>query len=299
MEPSDAPSVFALIEDALSSGRSGGFEIFRGPYRGIIHVDSGRVTHAELFGKRGPTAFFDLLQWEDITYLWHDHLRIDAPELSLTLADLTSDPADVPPAIDDLPPVPEVPPAWREPSQPTSGLYHQDVSSELLERFVLRLEWQDTSGRPCQHTLEGNLQTACTLGSSPDCAIFVHEPGVEPLHCSLMIRSDSVEVWDLGTDGKTAINGTIIEQAPLYTGDTLTVGSSHLLFTLGVRRRLSGQHPLSPPETVPRPTIPSGGPLPKRAVSYASLTGQKPPCPGLSKTLKRLFFRTTHRIRKK
>lgn len=298
MPAQEAASVFSLIEAALDEGRTGCFEVFRGPYRGLIHLDQGRITHAELFGKRGPTALFDLLQWEEIAYDWHEGVRVDAPDLNLTLADLVQDPSETAPGPDELPPVPEVPLELREPPRPPAELYQQDITSDLLERFVLRLDWKDASGQAQNHTFEGSLQTACTVGSSADCGIYLREPGIEPLHCSLLIRADSVEVWDLGTDGKTAVNGTPVEQAPLYTGDTLTLGSTELLFSLGVRRRLSGRHPLSPVEPVQRPKIAPGGPLPKKAVSYASLTGQKPPSPGLSKTLKKLFFRTTHRVRK-
>lgn len=298
MEKQEAESVLSLLAAPLAENQTGCFEIFRGPYRGQINIDSGRITHAELFGKRGPTALYDLLQWEEVAYTWHPGLQVEAPELSLTYEDIAREAEELPPDAEGLPPVPEVPPELREPSRPTAELYHQDTSSELLERFVLRLDWKDAAGQTQSHAFEGALQTACTVGSSPDCGIYLREPGIEPLHCSLLIRADSVEVWDLGTDGKTSINGQSIEQAPLYTGDTLTLGSTVLLFSLGVRRRLSGKQPLPPAEPVARPKIAPGGPLPKKAVSYASLTGQKPASPGLSKTIKKLFFRTTHRVRK-
>jgi hypothetical protein len=289
--------MLSLLASKLPLNRKGCLEVFRGPYRGVIHLNLGKIVHAELFGKRGHSALYDLLQWEDITYKWYDDVQVEAPELDLSLEDLTEDSTtDV--SLQDSPPVPELPLQLQEPSRSATDLYYQDTNSGLLERFVLRLDWEDAAGGSQNFTFEGTEQTCCIVGSSADAGIVIQHPSIEPLHCSLLIRADSVEIWDLGTHAKTAVNGEVSEQALLLSGDTLTLGDVRLLFSLGVKRRLSGKQPVQQIQTVPRPVIPSGGPIPKKAISYARLTGQKTPSPGLSRTLKKMFFRTTNRIRK-
>lgn len=295
----DDRTVLGLIRFFASESSDGCLEVMCGPYRGMIFFKDQRLVHAEYQGKKGMPALYDLLPWEDVVYKWYVGINPDMTSFSFTLPELEA--YDT--AGENTPPlnVPKPPPGLTNnnfPEGPGDGeLFYQELESNILEQHVVSLEWNDAPGGPQTFRFEGKVQSGCVIGSADDCEFIIREPSIEPLHCSLMIHDDYVEIWDLGTAEKTQVNGTVVEQAVLTSGDILLLGDVELRFTLRIRRKLGGARNSSE-QTIPSPTIKPGKIIPKTAISYASLGSPPAPKPGVVKALRRLLFRTTNRIQK-
>jgi len=131
------------------------------------------------------------------------------------------------PAPDEAP-APEVGPGATmvyKPKQPDT----QAVSAEELglEREVATLSWD---GR--RHEIE---KRRVVIGRSKDCDIQVADPNVSRRHAE--VRQEGAAHWvvDLDSTNGTEVNGRRLKRAKLRPGDTITVGSTELVF-----RRESG-----------------------------------------------------------
>ena len=304
-DPEDR-SVPNLVRHYAEEGGEGCLEILRGPYRGLIFFQANRLIHAEHLGKKGLAALYDLIAWDEANFQWYAGLRPSAPSFNLTMDDLDAqDLSEGDPTVADSEPAAPIVPGWTgnagsiQDKQRLQALYHQDLGSNILGQHIISLDWNNAPGGPKTFRFEGKVQSGCVIGSGEDCQFVINHPSIEPLHCSLMIRADYVEVWDLGTAEKTRVNGIVVEQAVLTSGDTLLLGEVELFFTLRVRRKFaSGEDGAE--ETIPSPQKkPREGVIPKTAISYATLGAAPPPKPGVAKALRKLFFRTTNRVRYK
>jgi Protein of unknown function (DUF3662)/FHA domain len=126
------------------------------------------------------------------------------------------------PAPDEAP-APEVAPGATmvyKPKQPDT----QAVSAEELglEREVVTLSWD---GR--RHEIE---KRRVVIGRSKDCDIQVADPNVSRRHAE--VRQEGAAHWvvDLDSTNGTEINGRRLKRAKLRPGDTITVGSTELVF---------------------------------------------------------------------
>jgi Protein of unknown function (DUF3662)/FHA domain len=126
------------------------------------------------------------------------------------------------PAPDEAP-APEVAPGATmvyKPKQPDT----QAVSAEELglEREVATLSWD---GR--RHEIE---KRRVVIGRSKDCDIQVADPNVSRRHAE--VRQEGAAHWvvDLDSTNGTEINGRRLKRAKLRPGDTITVGSTELVF---------------------------------------------------------------------
>jgi len=126
------------------------------------------------------------------------------------------------PAPDEAP-APEVAPGATmvyKPKQPDT----QAVSAEELglEREVATLSWD---GR--RHEIE---KRRVVIGRSKDCDIQVADPNVSRRHAE--VRQEGAAHWvvDLGSTNGTEVNGRRLKRAKLRPGDTITVGSTELVF---------------------------------------------------------------------
>jgi anti-anti-sigma regulatory factor len=71
------------------------------------------------------------------------------------------------------------------------------------------------------------LQDLFLIGSSKECQLRSHLPGVAPQHCAIVLREGKVFVRDLGSGEATLVNGEVMpsgEEWPLHKGDRLEVG---------------------------------------------------------------------------
>ncbi|MDX6767171.1 MAG: FHA domain-containing protein [Candidatus Methylacidiphilales bacterium] len=288
-----------LIRQIVVEGSEGALEILQGAKRALVFFRNHHVIHAESMGRKGAAALYEILGWEQTTSKWYPGLRPSVPTFDLTLEDFENpEPAETSAFVPEPRDVSEVssqPPRTAPAVLPE--LYHQDLESGLLDQHIISLDWADAPGGPQTFRFEGNVQSGCLIGSGQDCQFILPHPSIEPLHCSLMIHSDYVEIWDLGSGDKTRVNGVVTEQAILTSGDRLTVGEVELLFTLRIRRRFTAPSPNTPlEETIPAPAKPSGGTIPRTAITYASIAAAAPPKPGVVKAIRRMFFRTTGRV---
>ena len=126
------------------------------------------------------------------------------------------------PAPDEAP-APEVAPGATmvyKPKQPDT----QAVSAEELglEREVATLSWD---GR--RHEIE---KRRVVIGRSKDCDIQVADPNVSRRHAE--VRQEGAAHWvvDLDSTNGTEVNGRRLKRAKLRPGDTITVGSTKLVF---------------------------------------------------------------------
>jgi Protein of unknown function (DUF3662)/Inner membrane component of T3SS, cytoplasmic domain len=107
-----------------------------------------------------------------------------------------------------------------KPKQPdTEAVSAQELG---LEREIATLSW---NGK--QHELE---KRRVVIGRSKDADIQVEDPNVSRRHAE--IRQEGAAYWvvDLDSTNGTEVNGRNLKRAKLRAGDTITVGSTELVF---------------------------------------------------------------------
>jgi hypothetical protein len=128
-----------------------------------------------------------------------------------------------PQPVPDEAPAPDVAPGATmvyKPKQPDT----QAVSAEALglEREVATLSWDGK-----QHEIE---KRRVVIGRSKDCDIQVADPNVSRRHAE--VRQEGAAYWvvDLDSTNGMEVNGRRLKRAKLRPGDTITVGSTELVF---------------------------------------------------------------------
>jgi hypothetical protein len=91
-----------------------------------------------------------------------------------------------------------------------------------------------------------------TIGSGPRCMVRIQEPGVQPLHCLIIVDADGPRVRRWAED--TLLNGSPFDEAELAPGDRLSLGSAELEvvgeFARGRRHEVA-----TPTVKTPRPEV--------------------------------------------
>jgi hypothetical protein len=107
-----------------------------------------------------------------------------------------------------------------KPKQPDT----QAVTPEELglEREIVTLSWDSK-----QHEIE---KRRVVIGRSKDCDIQVADPNVSRRHAEIRQEGSAYWVVDLDSTNGTEINGRRLKRAKLRSGDTITVGSTQLVF---------------------------------------------------------------------
>ncbi len=128
-----------------------------------------------------------------------------------------------PQPVPDEAPAPDVAPGATmvyKPKQPDT----QAVSPEELgvEREVATLSWDGK-----QHQIE---KRRVVIGRSKDCEIQVTDPNVSRRHAEVRQEGSAHWVVDLDSTNGTEVNGRRLKRAKLRPGDTITVGSTELVF---------------------------------------------------------------------
>ncbi|QEH34698.1 Sensor protein ZraS [Aquisphaera giovannonii] len=78
--------------------------------------------------------------------------------------------------------------------------------------------------------------TTVALGRDNSNAIRLHDTEVSRRHAELRQDEDSYRLIDLGSANGTYVNGQLVSQAPLHSGDRLQLGSTILLYHEGATR---------------------------------------------------------------
>jgi hypothetical protein len=107
-----------------------------------------------------------------------------------------------------------------KPKQPDT----QAVTPEELglERELVTLSWDSK-----QHEIE---KRRVVIGRSKDCDIQVADPNVSRRHAEIRQEGSAYWVVDLDSTNGTEVNGRRLKRAKLRSGDTITVGSTQLVF---------------------------------------------------------------------
>jgi hypothetical protein len=254
------------IVSLATEKKTGVLEIMRGPYRGQLFLQQGLLVQAEFLGKTGLSAAYDLLALDEALIHWHPDVTPSGITMNVNVAQILAemrDAAEPPPAEAPAPaPSPAVSsaPAARM-SSPAVLSEGQSVESELLKQYYICLEWTNAAGPVEPFELRLYQQASYLIGRSEDCNLKLTDPSVEPLHASLLVQGDYVELWDLGTERKTAVNGEIREQAVLNPGDVITLGKAELRFSLRLRRSSAAMPSPAPSlSDLPQAGRPSPGP---------------------------------------
>lgn len=108
-----------------------------------------------------------------------------------------------------------------------------------------------------------------TIGSSPRCNIRIQQPGVQPLHCLILLDADGLSVrrWA----GETVLNGQRLEESSIGPGDCLQVGPVELEI-------VRPQSAITPtPLTGTLPAIPNAAPATVPAIAQAPMADAPAP----------------------
>jgi hypothetical protein len=100
----------------------------------------------------------------------------------------------------------------------------QAVSPEELglQREVVTLSWDSK-----QHEID---KRRVVIGRSKDCDIQVADPNVSRRHAEIRQEGSAYWVVDLDSTNGTEVNGRRLKRAKLRSGDTITVGSTQVVF---------------------------------------------------------------------
>ncbi len=97
------------------------------------------------------------------------------------------------------------------------------------------------------------------IGRHPECDVRIDSPQVSRRHCCLALAYDRLMIRDLGSRNGVRVNGQIVEEARLKTGDEVAIGQ--FLYRLeGLEQSVPaarGQKPapLAPPSRSAPPII--------------------------------------------
>ncbi len=95
--------------------------------------------------------------------------------------------------------------------------------------MIVRLVCVDAVGSECELFLK-NFPAAIGRGCEAD--LTINDSWASRRHCLLIVEHGTLMVRDLGSRNGTRVNGVLIDQSPLHSGDELTVGISTFLVTV-------------------------------------------------------------------
>ncbi len=70
------------------------------------------------------------------------------------------------------------------------------------------------------------------IGRMPECSVVLSDPNVSRRHAEVLRVNEAFMVRDLGSTNGTKLNGALIRESYLSTGDNITVGSTTLVFEM-------------------------------------------------------------------
>jgi class 3 adenylate cyclase/pSer/pThr/pTyr-binding forkhead associated (FHA) protein len=99
-----------------------------------------------------------------------------------------------------------------------------DGSSERLPNLYLKLR---VKGNSNEIMINPEINRRFIIGSNNDCGIVVREREVSNIHAMILLKSTGQWiVADTFSENGTLLNGIKVKQAPLKTGDRITIGST-------------------------------------------------------------------------
>ena len=118
------------------------------------------------------------------------------------------------------------------------------------------------------------IEGTATMGRSPENTIFIPDGRCSRYHARVTSDGTTHTVTDLGSSNGTQVNGSPLQKGaplPLGDGDYITIGSTRLVFHVGVSRRsvAAGVAESVPPP--PSPSLPAAVPPPAPPPAFAPL----------------------------
>ncbi|MDA8358650.1 MAG: DUF3662 and FHA domain-containing protein [Actinomycetota bacterium] len=68
------------------------------------------------------------------------------------------------------------------------------------------------------------------IGRLPECSVVLGDPNVSRRHAEVRFSGDAFVVTDLGSTNGTRVNGVVVREQHLASGDEITVGTTTLVF---------------------------------------------------------------------
>jgi hypothetical protein len=223
-------TLLTRLRHLADRGESGCLEVHQDPYSATIYIQDGDIVDADLHGRKGLDALFDLLNWEEPSFVWAKgvspyqasmHLPID--ELELRWREhmaLGPPPGNAPQAIE------------------VAGAHDEEsgVALPALETYDVGFAAVDPLWRPSRYDLSRPLKPSYLIGSAPECDIRINHYSVRKQHCGILVEDGFIRMWDLGSHNATHVNGELTDQAILKSGDVLRVGDIELKLVFRLRR---------------------------------------------------------------
>ncbi len=77
----------------------------------------------------------------------------------------------------------------------------------------------------------GTEELPVVLGRSNNCELRILDPMLSRQQCELTFHNNAVRVRDLESTNGTIVNSAIVDEAPLYPGDILTIGMANYVIS--------------------------------------------------------------------
>jgi len=84
-------------------------------------------------------------------------------------------------------------------------------------------------------------QLPATFGRAADVTVQVTNLLVSRYHCEIAVKNNQLVIRDLGSVNGTLLNGDRVDEAPLFSGDTLQIGLQSFLVR-GIQNSMLDQH---------------------------------------------------------
>jgi pSer/pThr/pTyr-binding forkhead associated (FHA) protein len=93
------------------------------------------------------------------------------------------------------------------------------------------------------------------IGRHPECDVRIDSPKISRRHCCVAIAYDRVLIRDLGSRNGVRVNGRLLEEATIRSGDELAIGP--ILFRLEDEAVVPAAvaRPSGAPVALPRPAV--------------------------------------------
>lgn len=260
-------TLFDALQDLCNRGETGRLDIRKGSYAGTVYLQGGIVIDVDSQGCKGQEALLEMLSWADAMVCWFQGTMPYRHTCHITVRELEALWLGV-----------ESKPRTKTRCAPTTQTAMRakalGISLPMLGNYEIVFQAEDPAHRPTQHVLGQPLKPAYLIGAAQECDIRIDHYSVCQMHAAIMIEDDIIRVWDLGSHNATHVNGDLVDEALLQSGDILEVGDIAFKVTLRalgeatVRRAVTG-----PAQPVPRPS--RSAPPPSGALRFEDIRAEQ------------------------
>ncbi len=269
-------SVSETLQELAIQGETGCLDVRRAPFAGTVYLNSGTVVHVDLHGRNDQAALLEILGWTNAVPSWsqgatpYRHTcHIPPDELELLLLGGGRGPAadhrNAPRARDN------------------AIAIEAGVALPKLAHYGLVLQAQDPAHRPQEHPLSDRLRTVHIIGASPDSDVWIDHYSVCQRHAAILLEDDLIRLWDLGSHDATRVNGNLVDEAILQTGDLLQIGDIDFKVILRSRSVAAG-----PGSTLERHAA-QPTPMPHRPLRFEDMLAERRLSGSAGSALSRIF----------